>query len=576
MRSIAALIALMVLQGSAAPAGQPDGLKPQAQTVRIDVIASDRHGRRLEALRPSDFTIVEDGRRQPVDAVRFVAPAAADPRIVAVFVDEYHIAAARAADVRASLTRFVEQLRPQDLLIVMKPLDSILTVAPMRERAAALEVINAVEGRSGDYTPRNSYERNFMAGEPERIEKARTQVALSAINAIAVHLASYPDQRKSLIVVSDGFGRGERRRGLEFLPTPETIVRSAQQANVSIYAIAPEAEAVEADVLPGLSAETIGRAVAGNLDEGLRQAIDDASGYYVLSYRTEKPNDGRFHPVQVTVNQPGAAIRARKGYFAPSPDAGLRAELLERLRHPKPVEPPEPAPHASPLIRPWLGTSRGDAGRTRVTFVWEPTTRFTGERNRRTPTRAVLTALAADDSVLFEGAVLPATPGLIDEPGAASARAVFEMTPGRLRLRIAIQDAAQQLLDTDVRSISIRAIGDGVAISTPEILRARNAREFRTLATDAAVPAASREFSRTERLLIRFEVYDAAGAAPTVTARLLSRMGPMRDLTVSQKSGRNEIDLPLAGLAVGEYIVELNATGASGEAKDVVTFRVTT
>jgi hypothetical protein len=54
-------------------------------------------------------------------------------------------------------------------------------------------------------------------------------------------------------------------------------------------------------------------------------------------------------------------------------------------------------------------------------------------------------------------------------------------------------------------------------------------------------------------------------------------MGPMRDLPVAPgDSGFSEIDVPLAGLAVGEYIVEISATSAAGGAKDVVDFRVTT
>ena len=39
--------------------------------------------------------------------------------------------------------------------------------------------------------------------------------------------------------------------------------------------------------------------------------------------------------------------------------------------------------------------------------------------------------------------------------------------------------------------------------------------------------------------------------------------------------GANQIDLPLAGLAAGEYIIELTATIPGGEAKDRVGFRVT-
>jgi VWFA-related protein len=585
MRVLAALTALIVLQAGTAPAVQSPGdspsaagptRTPQSVTVRIDVIAADAKGRVLDNLRPSDFALVDDGAVQTLEGVKFVRAASDDPRIVALFLDEYHVSAESTESVRTSLTRFVEQdLRAQDLLVVMKPLDSIFTIAPTTDRGPALEAIRAFEGRAGDFEARNAYERNFMAGTPARIEQARTQVALSAINAIAVHLASYADQRKTIVVVSEGFGRGERRRGLEFLPTVETIVRSAQQANASIYAVSPRAEAPEGDVLPGLSTETMGHATVADLDGGLRRALTDASGYYLLTYRTQRPDDGRFHAVQVTVKKPGTEVRARKGYYAPSPDAALRAAVLARINNPTPAPPPEPAPHASPLIRPWLGTTRGADGKTRVTFVWEPVVRLTGERNRQTPTRLVLTALDVHDAVLYEGVVLPTAPGLIEEPGAAS-RVVFDMPPGRLRLRMSIQDAAQRSLDTDVRSITIREMDKGVAIGTPEVLRARNAREFRALASEAAVPAASREFSRTERLLIRFNAYSSDDAALTVTARLLSRMGPMRDLPITRASDRREIDLPLAGLATGEYTVELTATGTTGEARDVVTFRVTT
>jgi hypothetical protein len=145
---------------------------------------------------------------------------------------------------------------------------------------------------------------------------------------------------------------------------------------------------------------------------------------------------------------------------------------------------------------------------------------------------------------------------------------------------MAIQDAAQQVLDSDVRSIVVRDMKTGVAIATPEVLRARNAREFRALDGETAVPVASREFSRTERLLVRFQAYGADDAKPIVTARLRSRMGgTLRELPVTAPTapgGASEIDVPLAGLAAGEYLIELVVTAPTGNAKDVIDFRVTT
>ena len=95
----------------------------------------------------------------------------------------------------------------------------------------------------------------------------------------------------------------------------------------------------------------------------------------------------------------------------------------------------------------------------------------------------------------------------------------------------------------------------------------------------AAVPVASREFSRAERLLIRFPAYGPTDAVPKVSAKLLSRSGQaMRDLIVEPAStpgGDNEIDLSLASLAAGEYMVEITASTSAGDAKDRIAFRVT-
>jgi len=574
---LAAAVAALAMAQSAAINPPPAVPAPRPIPVRIDVVASDARGRIIDNLKASDFELRDDGTAQPPASVSVVRPAASEGRLVALFLDEYHVDRGNSARAREALARFVDrQLNDRDQIVVMKPLDSLLAIKPVHDREAARSAIDTFEGRRGDYEARNAYERNFMAGAPARIESARTQVALSAINALAVHFATYPDRRKTLIVVSEGMGRGDRRRGMEYLPTADTIVRSAQRSNVSIYAVNPGTPSAEPDAVRTLALETAGGVIASDLDAGLRRAMEDASGYYLLSYNAARPDDGRFYAVQVQVKRPGAQLRVRSGYYAPSPDETLRETLLARLDKPKPVVPPEPAPHSSPLIRPWFGTSRGADGRTLVTIVWEPVARPLVERNRRTPSRVMLTALGSDNTVLFEGPLSPSGPALVEEPAGVPSRAVFEAPPGRMRLRMAIQDSARQVLDTDVRTLTIRDMQKGVSIGTPEVLRARNAREFRTLDNALAVPVASREFSRTERLLVRFRAYGLGESPVQVSARLLSRMGPMRDLPVAEREdGPNLIDLSLAGLAVGEYLIEVSATSGGGEAKDVIDFRVT-
>ena len=157
---------------------------------------------------------------------------------------------------------------------------------------------------------------------------------------------------------------------------------------------------------------------------------------------------------------------------------------------------------------------------------------------------------------------------------------MFEVAPGRLRLQMSIEDSASQPIDLDVREIIVGDLRAPVAIGTPEVLRARTARDVRALDENPnAVPVAAREFSRAERLVIRVPAYAPGSAAPTLSARLLSGAGQsMRPLTIDAAAPRTagpRIHLPLAGLVSGDYAVEITAKSAAGEAKDTLRFRVT-
>jgi len=610
----AALVAVVV--GIQQPRAEPFTFTPDT-VVRIDVSAFDARGRFVDKLSAADFELREDGQPQTIDAVRLVRSAGGGAggaagdvevtaaaitsesdeqaeaqrpgaRLFAIYLDEYHVSPGEPADrVREALTRFVDrEIGPRDLVVVMKPLDSLLAIRLSHDRDAARAAIASFAGRKGDYTARNEYEQNYMASTPAAIAQTRSQVALSALNALAVHLGwASPDARKTLIVVSEGLAHVGRRRGLS-LPTLESIVRSADRFNVSVYPVDPsgeppaDGEADEADALRTLASETDGRAVFsdGDLDPAFGRIAADASAYYLITYRSPKKIDGHFHEIQLRVKRRGVQLRSRKGYWASSPDDLLRAEFLAREALPKKPVVLEPPRHLSPLILPWFGSERGAAGKTRVTFVWEPV-RAPGDRRTRVAARVELTALGEDDAPVFQGAVLPTGGSAADGPD-AKVRAVFEVPPGRLRLRMSIEDAGRQVIDSDVRDVSIRNLAKTVVLGTPEVLRARTARDFKALESDPnAAPVAAREFSRTERLLIRVSGYGPGADRPTISARLLSRFGqPVRDLAVEpprNADGPSQIDLPLAGFAVGEYSLELTATSKAGEAKDLVGFRIT-
>ena len=572
---LALALALAALQ-------QPDAIPPPDDLVRIDAFVADDRNRPLSGLTAADFELHEDGEPRTLEAARYVD---SGERLFAIYLDEYHVSRTGADAVRDRLTRFVEQeLRTGDRLVVMKPLDSLLTIRLTHDRAGARRAIAAFAGRKGDYTPSHDYERHYMAGAPGAADLTRTQVTVSALNALAVSLGlAAADARKTLVVVSEGFGTAVRRRRRLDLPTVDSIVQSANRSNVAIYTIDPRGGSPDdagSAALVRLAEDTDGFAAAGpgGVDEGLRRAALDSRGYYLITYRSAGRTDYKFHAVTLRARLPGATIRTRGGYWALSPDDLMRAEVVAFAKAPRVVPPLEPAPRTSQLIRPWFGVSRGRNGLTRVTFVWEPAPVVPGSRSRLVPARLQLTALAGDGAAAYEGTVLPGGSTAPADEGMPT-RAIFEVPPGRLRIRMSIEDASLQVIDSDVRAIVVRDLEAPVVLGTPEVFRARTARDFRALdANPLAVPVASRVFSRAERLVIRVPAY-APDGEPIVSAVLMSRVRqPMRDLPVTPPAspgGASQIELPLAGLASSEYTIEVRATHRAGEASETIGFRVT-
>src|SRR5438876_165213 len=71
------------------------------------------------------------------------------------------------------------------------------------------------------------------------------------------------------------------------------------------------------------------------------------------------------------------------------------------------------------------------------------------------PFRVVVKAFGSDGTALFDGSVAPTGPLSPDRENLLS-RAVFDVPPGVLHLRMSIEDSAQRALDSDVRDITIR------------------------------------------------------------------------------------------------------------------------
>jgi hypothetical protein len=183
-----------------------------------------------------------------------------------------------------------------------------------------------------------------------------------------------------------------------------------------------------------------------------------------------------------------------------------------------------------------------------------------------TPTAVTAVAMHGETKV-FEGPV--------DSAGVS-----FAAPPGSLKVTFTVFDSTKDIIDRDVRTIDVPDPAmSALWVTSPAVFRAQNAREFRSLDRGPdAVPYPGREFMRTDRIVIRFEVHGAAAPAATVSARILSQWGKdLAELPLVPRpagDGPYEIDLPLSSVARGDYLIALSASAGGDHARALVPIRV--
>jgi VWFA-related protein len=568
-----------------------------------------------------------------------------DVRLFILLLDDYHVRRGNDMFARKPLIDFIQNsLAPADMVAIMYPLTSVTELTFTRNRDALARAIEKFEGRRFNYQPRNQFEEEYAYYPAQTVERIRNEVVMTALRGAAVKLGTMREGRKSIIFVSEGFtgnlpaqindpiaampGIGNTARlrpgvdstndradfmtRVDMISDMTEIYREAARNNTSIYPVDPRGlAAFEYDINQGVGLQTDSRHLQSSLDTlrelaentdgraivnsndlatGMKQIIRDSSGYYLLGYNsTQAPSDGRFHEIRVRVTRRGVDVRARKGYWAYTADDVARATAA-----PRPEAPPAITAALSTLAEPargraarfWVGTAPGSAGKTKVTFVWEPVPPAPGEARaaEAAAARVVLTATAVDGRPLFRGRIpddgtgdAAAAAPVSAAPG-TGASASFEAPPGQLQVRMTVESARGQVIDSATRELTLPDFTQvQLSLGTPRVYRARTAREAQAIRANAdALPAVGRVFSRAERLLLRTTAHAPGGQTPTYSARLLNRNGDrMSDVPVQvSPTGSAEIDLQLSSLAAGDYLIEVNATTDSGTAQEVVAFRV--
>jgi VWFA-related protein len=572
-----------------------------------------------------DTALVDDERRDPTSAADSERQAA-DPRnrVFVVYLDQYHLkfdASLRVAStVMAFLTRTIG---PTDLFATMTPKrpPSQLTFGrrlemleeDLREFWLDLQVgIDEVEFRletCPEVTRAPAMEQRRVA--EEIVARHRQDMLMTSLEGLMRRLGGLRDERKNVLLISEGWKplapnpelnewtrpevprvgvsprgrlgvgpqqpmerdvvwcaqRFDQLAQMDFEERFIAFVDRARESNVTFYPVDVGGLRAERGLPPGgvlrtLAENTDGTAVFSTNDVtgAVRRLTDSIAAYYLLGYySTNTASDGKFRRIQVRVKRSDVEVSARRGYFAPT------AAMVAAAAAPSPA--PTPALDEA-LGR--LARARSDvdlhayaahAG-DRIDVVAELASRLLSGPAWRSGADVHVTARPA------AGAPVEARARI--EPGLRSTVVLVPVPPGdRGSWTIAVRATGGS--DEQADATITAGSAPGPLFGHPMLYRA-NASPRAPLRAVADL-----QFRRTERIRVEYRALEP-GIEPAV--RLLDRQGqalPIRPTLSTREEGSATIvsvDLALAPLSEGEYVIELTGQRGADSQRALAAFRL--
>jgi VWFA-related protein len=627
--SLAMLFGLAPLQGGQTQDPQRPTFRTGTSLVRVDAYPS-RDGKIIEGLTGDDFEVLEDGVLQKVDSFQFVRyerdaalgerrdpnsqregfQLAADPsyRVFVIYLDNLHVDFTGSHAVRAPLINFMNRvLGPRDLFGVLTTIHSVDELMLGQKTQFIEEQLTKYWdwGRGSRVLEDEAdlmIQACFAGRSPrivgELIRRRRLNEVFGDLEGIMSRLAEIREERKNILLVSDGWatpgrapwvqemtqprvptvgvtdagkltmgrsrpGEVDPRSCEEFLQLGDVdfqqrfrdLLQLARQSNVTFYSLKPGGlsafdDSSRSDSLRTLSDQTDGIAIVNTNDlrGGAERIGDDLSAAYILGYYpTNAKADGRIRRITVRLKGTRTAVRARREYRAPNEEeiASLRTATS-----------PVPAPAVSPVDEALAALKRlrpAAVLHTRGAVIGDElvvTTEVTApqvEAGRWKTGGEVQVVLST-----ASGDIITTTRGRL-EPGARAAV-----------VRIPLNGAAGPFnAAVRVRSTTEGDAQDGVSVTRPTSLLG-DPLIYRMATPTSPRPAGSVEFRRTERIQVRWPVTRAIDGRQ---GRMLGRDGVPLELSPTlsdrEEGGTRFVvaDLNLAPLTAGEYIIEVTATG---------------
>jgi VWFA-related protein len=576
----AALVA--TAQSQTPPTPQTPQFRAGVDVFQFEVTVLDQAHRPVHGLQASDFAVFEEGKPQPIvgfsevvlpesegpiyESQEEVAPDVTqnryvDKRLITIVLDDWGLPADAAggfqlmSDSRAVARRIVDSLGLSDFAAVVLTRDTRFYPDFTSDRGKLTGYI-----ASAKTIPRDSAERQYLC----YITRGHIG-GLPALQDVVENLSKLPEHRKLIIYISiggiSGCGDGSANdRALD-------VYKTAREAGIPIYPIDPVglSMARTPDFLLTLAEQTGGTATINRNDflQAVPQIFEETQSYYLLGFQRTGQADGRYRRLDVHVNRIGLKAYSRTGYTAPGKpdmvkgapvpydgavDEAVKAILKNadaRRLYTYAVPRPGALRVATEISSLEFGTMAWNGGAD----VEIKVTRGSG---------AALASARARIQAGHRGV-------LVDVPLVNASGQPIDPGDAPLHVNVTATNGSQHLDDGS------DAITPGAWLGPAGVYRANSGPRA------PLEPVAEFEFLRTERLHIE---WPELKTPPEIHTRLLRPSGEALNVELPPTGVTRDglqmlsIELPLASIAPGEYVIEMVAGEGSNIDRRLVAFRV--
>lgn len=273
-----------------------DVVRVNTDLVVLNVTVTDKGGQYVKALKKSDFKIYEDGVEVTPDMISSFS-VHESPYAAVVLLDSSGSMESRFALARSAAIRFLDGLRPEDVAAVYRfdsKVERVQEFSGGRDLAPIAYAIHA---------------KGMTTLNDAIVEASKT-------------LAERPEQRKAIVVLSDGMDTFSKASSSKAVESALAVGATIYAIDMSSLEIAGSERQQSAASLRGFAEKTGGRFVATPGGPAMRDAFtqiaEELGHQYTIAYRpVNKKHDGKWRALEVKLARDDLTVRTRKGYRAP-------------------------------------------------------------------------------------------------------------------------------------------------------------------------------------------------------------------------------------------------------------------